>query len=191
MIIVGDVLVREEVLTARFCCDLRVCKGACCVEGDAGAPVLPEEAEVMAEIQAELQPYLNEQGKAAIASQGPVVRGEGGLETPLVNNRECAYATFDADGTVKCGIEQAWADGKVDFQKPISCALYPIRVQENGPMPILHYHQWGICAGGRALGENDSIPLVEFLKAPLIRRFGEAFYEQLSAIARAYATEAN
>lgn len=190
MVIVGDVLVSEEVLTARFCCDLKVCKGACCVAGDAGAPLTRAEAERIDSAMDTLSSYMEPQGREAVAQHGAAVVGEDGLETPCVDNRECAYVRFDDDGTVKCGIEQAHNDVAINFEKPISCALYPLRIEHRNPMPVLHYHQWGICSGGRALGETTGLPLIQFLEAPLRRRFGDAFYNQLSAITQAYGNQA-
>ena len=182
MIQVQDVLLSEELFTERFACDLGKCKGACCVEGESGAPLEEGELNVLEEIQDELQPYLTEKGKEAIASQGAfIVDSDGDYVTPLVNGKECAYTTFDKDGTAKCGIEQAWRAGDVKFMKPASCHLYPIRIAKLHDMEALNYHQWPICEPARSCGADLKLPVFRFLKQPLIRRYGEAWYQELEA----------
>jgi hypothetical protein len=140
-------LISGEVMGELFACDLSKCKGACCVEGDLGAPLEKEELAILDDIAEAVEPYLREEGKQAIREQGNYVHDfTGDYSTPLVEGRECAYVTFSPDGIALCGIEQAWQDGKIDFQKPISCHLYPVRVSKSAYYDLLNYDQWDICA---------------------------------------------
>ncbi|MBS1542280.1 MAG: DUF3109 family protein, partial [Bacteroidetes bacterium] len=129
MMQIGDILVSDDIRDVEFVCNLEKCKGACCVEGDLGAPLEENELPVMHEIQKAIAPYLTEDGKKAIREQGPYILDEDGdYSTPTIGGKECAYAHYDERGVLKCGIEQAYLDGKVSFRKPISCHLYPIRI---------------------------------------------------------------
>lgn len=187
MIKIGDHLVSEELREHKFVCDLNACKGACCVEGDAGAPLAPEELQILEDIYPEVEPYLSEKSKASILEQGVWVQdGPGFYETPLVDGKECSYVIFE-DGTSWCGIEKAWKEGKIDFQKPISCHLYPIRITElkSVGMDALNYDRWSICNAACHLGEKLKVPVYKFLKAPLQRKYGEAFYQELCEIMEA------
>jgi hypothetical protein len=185
MLFIEDKLVEEELLTARFCCNLAQCKGACCVEGDGGAPLEPGEVAWLAENLPALEAYLAPAGRQAIRNQGVALRGEdGGWETPLVAGRECAYAVVEETGIVKCAIENAWHNGVVNEPKPISCHLYPIRVRQQGGFPKLVYSQWHICAPARAQGSALGLPVYRFLRTPIVRAFGQAFYDALDAVAR-------
>ncbi len=180
MIQVQNVLLSEELFTECFACDLGKCKGACCVEGESGAPLEEKEIHLLEEIQDELQPYLNEKGKKALKEQGAfIIDSDGDYVTPLVNGKECAYTTFDKDGTAKCGIEQAWRDGSVEFMKPASCHLYPIRITQLHDMEALNYHRWPICDPARTCGNDLKLPVFRFLKIPLISRYGESWFSEL------------
>ena len=183
MIKVGDKLVSEEVLAVKFACDLAACKGACCVKGDAGAPLDHEECHKLEEIYPTLEPYLSEKSKAAIAEQGKWTRFDDTFETPLVDGKECAYVVFE-EGTAFCGIERAWQDGKIDFQKPVSCHLYPIRISHLGSIGLdaVNYDKWSICNAACHLGEHLQLPLFKFLKAPLTRKYGTEFYAELEEV---------
>jgi hypothetical protein len=184
MLVIDNIVVMPEVLEAYFCCDLNACKGACCVEGDGGAPLETAELAQLETIYPTVAPTLTEDGRQAITEQGHYIRGwDGGWETPLVQGRECAYVVFDEVGIAKCGIELQWAEGKIAFRKPISCQLYPIRVEDKGSMKVLHYHRWKICKGGCTLGQQEKLPLYKFLKEPLIRAFGKPFYNALEHLA--------
>lgn len=188
MLAIKDTLVSEEVLERKFVCDLAACKGACCVEGDAGAPLEDEEVDVLEEIYDNVKPYLRPEGIAAIEQQGKwVMDWDGEKVTPLVDDKECAYTTFDKDGTAKCGIEQAYRDGKVDFFKPISCHLYPVRLSKLTAHTAVNYDQWKICKPACACGEEMNVPVFRFLKEPLTRKFGSEWYEMLCEAAKLYA----
>lgn len=177
---VGDVLVSDDVKTVEFVCHLEMCKGACCVEGELGAPLEEDELPVMHEIQKAVAPYLTEDGKKAIAEQGPYILDEDGdYSTPTIGGKECAYAHYDARGILKCGIEQAYLDGKVTFRKPISCHLYPIRITKKKDFEAVNYSKWSICSDACKLGKSLQVPLYKFLKDPLIRKYGQPWYDQL------------
>ena len=186
LLAVGEILVSTDIIEETFVCDLARCKGACCVKGDVGAPLEPEEKEKLAEIYPQVAPYLPKKGRKAIGDQGTHVRDITGSDsTPLVDGKECAFTVFDDKGMASCGIEKAWEDGKTDFQKPISCHLYPIRVHNSRQFEALNYDRWDICAPACIKGELTGIRIYEFLKSPLIRKYGEAFYQELDAIAKA------
>ena len=183
MLVIADTLISDEVVTERFTCHVEVCKAACCVEGDMGAPLEEEEARKLDQIYPSLEPFLTEAGKQAIAEQGKwVLDADGDLSTPTIAGKECAYAHYDAKGILKCGIEQAWEVGKVDFRKPISCHLYPIRVKKHESFTAVNYHQWHICEPGCALGEKLGTPVYRFLKDALIAKFGAEWYAELEVL---------
>lgn len=180
MIKVGEVLVSDDIKSVEFVCHLEKCKGACCVEGDLGAPLENDELQVMKDIQAEVDPYLTEEGRAAIKEQGPYVfDDDGDYSTPTIKGRECAYAHYDKGGVLKCGIEQAYLDGKIGFRKPISCHLYPIRITKKREFEAVNYHKWSICSAACSYGKSLKVPLYKFLKDPLVRKYGESWYNDL------------
>ena len=193
MIQIEDKLISEEIFSEKFVCDLTRCKGACCVEGDAGAPLDKEETEILDALYPKIKPYLRKEGVQAIEEQGTwtVDPMDGDFVTPLVNGSECAYVIFDEKGITKCGIEKAYEDGVVDYHKPISCHLYPIRVTEYTDFSALNYHEWPICAPACDLGKELSVSVYRFLKSPLIRKYGENFYETLTEAAQEYEKEFN
>jgi hypothetical protein len=176
MLIVKDCIISEDIAERRFRCDLAQCKGQCCVDGDCGAPLEEAEIAILEQILPEVEPYMTQEGLKVVHEEG-VSTLDNAAEpcTPLVNNRECAYVAWGTDGTAYCAIEQAYRDGKIQFMKPISCHLYPIRVDEFGEFKALNYHQWDICRCAMAKGE----PLYQYLKEPLIRRFGQDWYDEL------------
>ena len=179
MIIVGDCIVSDDVAEARFCCDLQKCKGICCIEGDAGAPLEEEEISIMEDILDEVKPFMTEEGMLAVEEYGVFDYDmEGNFCTPLNNGNECAFLLMEND-IAKCAIEKTWEQGLIDFQKPISCHLYPIRISEYDGFTALNYHQWDICRDAKEKGNNENILLYEFLKTPLIRKFGEEWYNEL------------
>jgi len=185
MLEIGDKLISDDLFEKRFVCDLSACKGACCIEGDAGAPLDEEELERLDEVYDEVRPYLSEVGQQAIEKQGLfVVDHDGEYVTPLINGAECAYTVFDQAGTAKCGIEQAYRDGKTKWMKPISCHLYPIRLLKLSEHTALNYHQWPICAPACDCGDKLDVKVYRFLKEPLTRKFGAEFFEQLEAADR-------
>lgn len=185
---IGNTLLSEDILLSYFVCDLTACKGACCVEGDAGAPLSADETKTLIEIWAQVKPFLPESGVEAIERQGQFITdSDGDLVTPLVNNAHCAYTVFNEKGWAQCGIELAYRAGKVNFQKPVSCHLYPIRVSElNNGSFALNYHRWSICKAACKHGERSKVPLYKFLKEPLIRKFGEEWYNELCLVADAW-----
>ena len=191
MIQIEDKLISEDIFSEEFVCNLSKCKGACCLEGDMGAPLDKEETEILDKIFSKVIPFLTPEGVQAIEEQGTweVDPNDGDFVTPLVNNNECAYVTYDVNGITKCGIEKAYEAGVVDWQKPISCHLYPIRVDQYTTFQALNYHEWKICSDACELGKELQVPVYKFLKTPLIRKYGEEFYNVLSEAAEEYYKE--
>ena len=171
----------DDIKEVEFVCHLEKCKGACCVEGDLGAPLEDDELQVIKDIQEQVKPYLTADGLAAIAEQGPYILDEDGdYSTPTIKGKECAYAHYNEQGILKCGIEQAYLDGEITYLKPISCHLYPIRITKNKKgFEAVNYHKWSICSAACSLGKSLQVPLYKFLKDPLIRKYGEGWYEEL------------
>ena len=190
MIQIDDKLISEDLFSEEFVCNLAKCKGICCVEGDAGAPLDEDETKILDEIYPKIKPYLRPEGIQAIEEQGTYTLDfEGDLVTPLVNNAECAYVIFDEKGYTKCAIEKAYEDGVIDWQKPISCHLYPIRITEYSNFSAINYHEWDICSDACTLGKELSVKVYQFLKKPLIRKYGEDFYQTLSEAAEEWEKE--
>ncbi len=184
---VGKTIITEDLFEKDFVCNLNACKGICCVEGDSGAPLLEEEKTILEAIYDKVLPYLTDAGKQAIEAQGKyVIDKQGELTTPLINDKECAYVTQDENGTYLCGIEKAYLDKKIDWQKPISCHLYPVRVKDFGEFQSVNYDRWDICADACTLGKQLQVPLFKFLKEPLIRKFGVDWYQEIEIIAKEY-----
>lgn len=185
MIQIGKTLISEDILEKEFVCNLNACKGACCVEGDSGAPLLESETSILEKIQDSIKPYLRPEGIQAIEEQGSwTADSDGDLVTPLVNNAECAYVVFDENGTTLCGIEKAWKDGVVSFRKPVSCHLYPIRIKSYPSFDAVNYDKWDICSDACTLGAELKVPVYQFAKDSLIRRYGEDWYEELTTVAK-------
>jgi hypothetical protein len=179
MLEIGRTIVSLDILEKQFLCDLLKCKGACCVEGDSGAPITIEEAAEIEKAYPEVSPYLKESHRDEIRKQGfTVIDQDGDMVTPLVNNRQCVY-TYEEKGILKCGIEKAFLDGKINFRKPVSCHLFPIRITEYKRFDAVNYQKIDICKPGRECGKSAKLPLFVFLKEPLIRKYGEEWYEQL------------
>ena len=187
---VGDVLLSPDIITEYFCCDYEKCKGACCIEGDAGAPVTLEEIseiensldEVWDELSASAQTVIDKQGVAYSDRDGDLV-------TSIVGGRDCVFTCYE-NGSCLCALEKAYIQGKTTFCKPISCSLYPIREKQfsNG-MIGLNYHRWEVCKDAVIKGKNNNIRVYEFLKEPLTRRFGSQWYEELQELAKTVLTE--
>jgi hypothetical protein len=179
---IGNAIISDDIAEKFFVCDLSKCKGACCIEGDAGAPLSEEEATILAEIYPHVKPFLSKKGIAEIEKQGTsLVDEDGDITTPTIGNRECVYAIYEK-GTLKCGIEKAWQEGAVKFQKPISCHLYPIRIGQYDNFEALNYERWHICNPACKHGEALQVPLYKFLKDPLVRKYGAAWYDELVAV---------
>ena len=190
MIQIDDKLISEDLFSEEFVCNLAKCKGICCVDGDAGAPLDEDETKILDEIYPKIKPYLRPEGIQAIEEQGTYTLDfEGDLVTPLVNNAECAYVIFDEKGYTKCAIEKAYEDGVIDWQKPISCHLYPIRITEYSNFSAINYHEWDICSDACTLGKELGVKVYQFLKKPLIRKYGEEFYQTLSEAAEEWEKE--
>lgn len=180
MIQLGKTLISEDIIEKEFVCNISKCKGICCIEGDAGAPLSPDELPVLDRVYPEVKAYLRPEGIAAIEEQGTSTIDEDGEDvTPLIDGGECAYVVFETDGTASCAIEKAYRDGKIDWKKPISCHLYPIRVQEYSEFSAVNYHKWDVCGDACTLGRELKVPVYQFLKEPLIRKFGEDWYQEL------------
>jgi hypothetical protein len=181
MILVGDVVLSDDIKENFFVCDLEACKGACCVEGDSGAPLEDEETKILEDIYPLVKDYITAEGRQVIEAQGTwVIDSDGDKVTPTLGaNRECAYALYDERGILKCGIEQAYLAGKTSWKKPISCHLYPIRVTKYDQYDALNYNRWHICDPACQLGKSLQVPLYTFLKESLVRKYGAAWYAEL------------
>jgi hypothetical protein len=186
MIQIDDKVVSLDLFTKHFICNLPECLGACCVHGDSGAPLEKEEKELIEKHIDKIKPYLSPEGLSAIERCGiATVDCDGELVTTLAGDyAECAYSCFSSDGTCLCGIEKAFKNGDIPFNKPISCHLYPIRIKTFGDITALNYDQWNICNSAINLGNMKKIPVFMFLKEPVIRKFGEDFFNTLVEIAK-------
>ncbi|MCQ2058565.1 MAG: DUF3109 family protein [Bacteroidaceae bacterium] len=180
MLQIQNTIVSFDVLTKRFACNLDCCKGACCVEGDAGAPLLEEEVKEIEAVLPVIWDMLSEQAQEIIKQNGIAYRDpEGELVTQIVNGKDCVFA-FHENGCCYCAIERAARQGKCSFLKPVSCHLYPIRINKlSGGMFAINYHRWDICHSAMKQGEKNGIPLYKYLKEPLVRRFGQEWYAEL------------
>ncbi len=188
MISIDNVLLSDEIVEEEFVCDLTRCKGGCCVDGDCGAPLTQEETQIIARIYPDIKHCLEQDYIPEIEKQGThTVDSEYGYVTPTVNGGICVYGYTDETGTVKCGIEKAWNAGITDFRKPISCHLYPIRITTHPDYEAVNYEPRDVlCRPACKLGRKLKVPVYKFLKEPLIRKYGEEFYEALDHIAKEY-----
>ncbi len=183
MVIVEGVIVPEEIFEVQFVCDTDKCRGACCVHGDAGAPLLEDEIGLLEDFWEESIPYMSEKGIETVRLAGVFDYDDNGnYVTPLVEGRECAFVYFDGE-TARCALEKAFFERKTSFRKPESCHLYPIRVGRLPAGDSLYYHKWSVCRPALKHGKSLGIPLYVFLKEPLVRRYGEAWYKSLVAAA--------
>jgi hypothetical protein len=180
MIEVKNTLVHEDIVSENFVCNLNKCKGICCIEGDSGAPLERSELAILDEIYPIIKPYMTEKGIAVIEEFGTYVKDfEGDYTTPCVDtNKECAYVIME-NGITKCSIEKAYEDGKIAWKKPISCHLYPIRITNYPEFEVLHYDRWNICSPACSFGNELKVPVYQFLKEPLIRKYGADWYQEL------------
>ncbi len=188
MIAIGNVLVSDEVVEAQFVCDLTKCKGGCCEDGDAGAPLETAELSHLTEFYDIVAPYMTSEGRKVIEQKGKYVYDqEFGWVTPTVDGKICAYGYRDPQGIIKCAIEQAYNDEKIGWKKPISCHLFPIRItkSKDKKMDYVNYEpRPDLCAAACKLGKKLKVPTYVFLKDSIIRKYGEAFYEALEATAK-------
>ncbi|MBC8172382.1 MAG: DUF3109 family protein [Chitinophagales bacterium] len=181
MIIIQEIMISDEILDNYFVCNLNACKGACCVEGDEGAYVEESEKKMLKKIYPKVKEYLTKEGIKAIEKQGYyITNNEGVLKTPLMNGGPCAYTYYDG-GVALCGIEKAFRDGKIKWQKPVSCHLYPIRISKVGNYEALNYERWNICKPACKNGKELGVPIFKFVKTALIRKYGQDFYDALDA----------
>ena len=184
MIIIENTLVSEDVLEKNFICDIEKCKGACCIEGDAGAPLSQDELLIIESQFENIKPYLSEAAIQDIERRGFYEKDkDGDLVTTCQPDGLCNFATINKQGILACGMEQAFIEGKTTYKKPISCHLYPIRISQVGQYEALNYHRWDICKAACTLGEKHKTPVYSFLKDALIRKFGEDWYNTLDEIA--------
>jgi len=172
-------LLSEDIFEKNFVCNLNACKGACCWEGDLGAPLEEDELEILANIFDDIKPYLSDEGLYAIEKQGLFQKENEEYATTLINNGPCAYIYYDDQGIAGCAIEKAWMEGKTDFRKPISCHLYPIRLRYLPDYIALNYDRWDICKAACSQGDALQVPVYKFLKQAIERKFGENFYQKL------------
>ena len=180
MIVLQNTVISDDLKDKFFVCNLEKCKGACCVEGDLGAPLEDQELQLLADNYEQIKPYLSDAGRQAIAEQGLYIKDwEDDFSTTTIGNRECAYAIYDENLTLKCGIEQAYLDGKISWKKPISCHLYPIRITKYDGFEALNYDKWQICNPACGFGAELGVRVYQFLKEPLIRKYGEEWYQEL------------
>ncbi|MES2892593.1 MAG: DUF3109 family protein [Bacteroidota bacterium] len=188
MIAINNVLVSDEIIEDQFVCDLNKCKGGCCVDGDAGAPIAKAERKHLDEVYDAVLPYLNQESRDELKRQGKYVYDkEFGWVTPTIDSKVCVYGIVDKKGIVKCGIEQAYNDGKVSWKKPISCHLFPIRIQQSRDKKtdyVNYEPREDLCSAACTLGKQLKIPVYVFLKEALVRKYGTEFYETLEATAK-------
>lgn len=183
MIVLQNTVISDDIKDKFFVCNLEKCKGACCVEGDLGAPLETEELQLLADNYEQIKPYLSDAGRQAIAEQGLYIKDwEDDFSTTTIGNRECAYAIYDENLTLKCGIEQAYLDGKISWKKPISCHLYPIRITKYDGFEALNYDKWQICNPACSFGADLGVRVYQFLKEPLIRKYGAEWYQELETL---------
>ncbi|MDP4208740.1 MAG: DUF3109 family protein [Bacteroidota bacterium] len=179
MLQIDNTILSFDIFEKKFVCDLDKCKGACCVHGDSGAPLDDEEVDALDRIFPEVKLFMRIEGVEAVEVQGTsVIDSDGDKVTPLVNGEECVYVVFE-NGVTKCAIEKAFEAGVITFQKPVSCHLYPIRITKYADFEALNYHEWDICSPALTCGKKTNVPLYVFLREPLVRKYGEAWYEKV------------
>jgi len=184
MIQIDDTVISLDVIEEMFCCNLTACKGFCCVEGDSGAPLEKEELPLLEAVLPDVWDDLSSEARELIKKQGVAyIDTDGEYVTSIVNGKDCVFTYYDEKGICKCAIEKAFREGKTDFYKPVSCHLYPIRISNYRQFKAVNYHRWSVCRPAVTLGKSTGIRIYQFLKEPLIRKFGEEWYEQLCAIA--------
>lgn len=185
MFVIGDTLVSLDLIEHFFVCDLKVCKGQCCIDGDAGAPLLEEEKKEIDKNILNIIPLLSPGGKKAIEEEGTAYYDkDGDLVTTLIEGCNCAFSVFDNEGVCLCALEKAFREGIIPNLKPSSCFLYPVRLQKVGNMTAVNLHRWKICSCAEKKGKKLGIRAYQFLRGPLIRKFGQEWYEDLDRIAK-------
>ena len=185
MVQIGDTIVSFSIFTEYFCCDPAHCKGICCVEGEAGAPVALDEVEKLEEALPVIEKEMRGEAVAVVKEQGVVYNDpDGDLVTSIVNGKDCVFATCDSKGCTLCLIEKAFNEGRFHWRKPISCYLYPARLGKVGDLVSVNFHKWDVCRSAVVAGRRKGIKAYEFLKGPLIERFGEEWYSELLVVAK-------
>jgi hypothetical protein len=183
----GKTIVSEEIIQKDFVCNLSACKGACCIDGEAGAPLSEEETKILEDIYPKVKPFLRSEGIEAIENQGVFIKTETGeFETPLIDGADCAYVIFNDKGTALCALEEAYNQKVTSFKKPVSCHLYPVRVKDYSEFSAVNYEKWDICDDACALGKELQVPIYKFVKDALIRKFGNDWYAELEKVAETY-----
>lgn len=188
MIEIGKVLVSDQVIEEQFVCDLSRCKGGCCEDGDAGAPLTKEELRIIDRIYETVKPYMTREGIEEVNRIGKYqYDAEFGWVTPTINSAICAYGYRDEKGIIKCAFEQAYYDGKTDWKKPISCHLFPIKTKKTKVYEMVNYEpRETLCRAACSMGKKLKLPVYKFLKEALIRKYGPEFYEALEQVAEKY-----
>lgn len=183
-------LVSLELVERFFCCDLDTCLGACCIEGDAGAPITEEEYKKLKEILPAVWDDLLPRAQEEIKEHGVAyLDPEGELVTQIIDGKNCVFTCYEPGGLCSCAIEKAYRAGKIDFRKPISCYLYPVRIKKFPTFTAVNYDRWKICKCAEVLGRKEKIRVYQFLKQPLIDRFGQEWYDELVANCELYIKE--
>ena len=192
MIVIDKILVSDDIVEAEFVCNISKCKGGCCEDGDAGAPLTDKELDEVLQAFEKVKGALTPEGLAEIEKNGLYRYDKHfGWVTPTVNEKICAYGYKDKQGVIKCTFEEAYNKGAIKWKKPISCHLYPIRVTEYRNFSAINYHEWDVCSDACNLGKELQVPVYKFLKTPLIRKYGEDFYKTLCEAAEEWEREFN
>lgn len=183
MLAIDNTLVSEDLIEKKFICDLNICKGGCCVTGDSGAPLEEEELKILKDSYEKIKSYIPKEGIKTIEKKGLyVIDEDGDYTTPLIKGKQCAYMYFEKD-IAKCSIEKAYKEGKINFQKPISCHLFPVRITKHKGYEAVNYEKRDTCKSALKCGERLNVAVYKFLKEPLIRKYGKEWYEQLEIAA--------
>lgn len=189
---IDDTIISTELIEDCFICDLSACKGECCIEGDSGAPLENEEVKIIEKLLPLIWDDLSPKAKELIEAQGVAYKDrDDEMVTSIVNGKDCVFTYYDQEGVCKCAIEKAHREGKTDFYKPISCHLYPVRLQRYKSFTAVNYHRWKICREAVLLGMKENVKVYQFLKEPLVRRFGENWYNELDLMATEYIKSKN
>jgi hypothetical protein len=187
MIEIGDTIISIDLIERYFCCELFKCKGECCIEGESGAPLSKEEFDYLRKILPAVWDDLSPQAQVVINKQGiAYIDRENDIVTSIINGKDCVFTYYDETGVCKCAIEKAYNEGRIDFRKPISCHLYPVRVKQYKDYKAVNYHRWKVCKTAEISGEKKQIFVYQFLKEPLIQKFGEEWYKALNTCAIEY-----
>ena len=184
---IEDTLVSLDLIERYFFCNLPVCKGNCCVEGEVGAPLEEDEFRILRKILPAVWDDLSPKAQKVINKQGiGYIDACGEIVTSLVDGKDCVFTCYDTNRLCRCAIEKAYHEKRIDFPKPISCHLYPVRVTKYKHYPAVNYHRWKVCRSAEMLGEKTQIPIYRFLREPLIRKFGKKWYDMLDLCACEY-----